>query len=356
MGLSKLQKEITYSKANNIIVLASAAAGKTAVLTERVKWLLEQGVKPEKIVVFTFTNAAAEEMRKRIGDKGKDVFINTVHSYAFNLLLKYGLDVGKVAADERFDDFFKMVKDNPGCVEEVEHLLLDEAQDSNLLQFKFIFDMIKPKHAFIVGDIKQSIYEWSGARPDILFNLLNDPRFEVYHLNENYRNGPTILRFAKKLISGSVFGDEPLIDNSICMNEFEPDQVAEVTYNKENLAFLIKQSGSYGKWFVLARSNTQIDVLMDSLTKMGIPCDTFKRSQITAEEFQTKMAADTVKILTVHAAKGLEADYVYVVGVSKWNQKAEERRIAYVAATRAKKALFWSRDFKKKKQQVSNWE
>ena len=197
-------------------------------------------------------------------------------------------------------------------------ILVDEFQDTNKIQYKLIklLSTIN-KNVFIVGDIKQSIYEWSGARPDILFNLLNDPRFEVYHLNENYRNGPTILRFAKKLISGSVFGDEPLIDNSICMNEFEPDQVAEVTYNKENLAFLIKQSGSYGKWFILARSNTQIDVLMDSLTKMGIPCDTFKRSQITAEEFQTKMAADTVKILTVHAAKGLEADYVYVVGVSK---------------------------------------
>lgn len=355
MELSELQKEIVYSKANNIIVLASAASGKTAVLTERVKWLLDQGKDPSKMVVFTFTNAAAEEMRKRIGEKGKDVFINTVHSYAFNLLLKYGLNVGKVAEEERFDDFFKMVKDNPGCVEEVEYLLLDEAQDSNLLQFKFILDMIKPKHLFIVGDIKQSIYEWSGARPDILFNMLDDVKYTVYDLNENYRNGPTILRFAKKLISGSVFGDEPLIDRSICMNEFEVDQVAEVTYNKNNLVNLITMSGEPGKWFVLARSNSQVDQLVDVLKDAGIPCDTFKRSQITAEEFQQKMAADTVKILTVHASKGLEADYVYVVGVSKWNRKAEERRIAYVAATRAKKALFWAKDFKKKAL-VSNWE
>ena len=356
MKLSELQNEIVYSKAENIIVLASAASGKTAVLTERVKWLLEEGADPSKIVVFTFTNAAAEEMRKRIGEKGKDVFINTIHSYAFNLLLKYGLDVGKVAEEERFDDFFKMVKENLGCIEEVDYLLLDEAQDSNLLQFKFI-DMINPKRRFIVGDVKQSIYEWSGARPDILFNMLDDPSYTVYNLNENYRNGPTILQFAKRLIGGSMFGDEPLIDDSICMNEFEVDQVAEVTYNKDNLVYLIRQSGECGKWFVLARSNAQVDAIMYALTEAGISCDTFKRSQITAEEFQTKMAADTVKILTVHAAKGLEADYVYVVGVSKWNQKAEERRIAYVAATRAKKALFWAKEFNKKRRQyISNWE
>lgn len=356
MKLSELQKKIVYANDENIIVLASAAAGKTAVLTERVKWLLEQGANPSKIVVFTFTNAAAEEMRKRIGEKGKDVFINTIHSYAFNLLLRYGLDVGKVAEEERFDDFFKMVKENPGCIEEIEHLLLDEAQDSNLLQFKFI-DMINPKHSFIVGDVKQCIYEFAAARPDILFNMLSDPKYAVYDLNENYRNGPSILRFAKKLIGGSMFGDEPLIDNSICMNEFEVDQVAEITYNKENLIYLIQQSGTYGKWFLLARSNAQVDQLMQVLSDANIPCDTFKRSQITAEEFQQKMAADTVKILTVHASKGLEADYVYVVGVSKWNQKAEERRIAYVAATRAKKALFWAKEFNKKKRQyISNWE
>ena len=355
MGLSKLQKEIAYSNADNIIVLASAAAGKTAVLTERVKWLLEQGADPNKMVVFTFTNAAAEEMRKRIGEKGKDVFINTIHSYAFNLLIRYGIDAGKAAEEERFDDFFKMVKANPQCIQEIDYLLLDEAQDSNLLQFKFI-DMLNPKHTFIVGDIKQSIYEWSGARPDILFNMLDNPYYTVYSLNENYRNGPTILRFAKKLIGGSMFGDEPLVDNSICMNEFAVDQVAEINYNKENLAFLIRQSGEPGKWFVLARSNSQVDQLMQALTEMGIPCDTFKRSQISAEEFQQKMAADTVKILTVHASKGLEADYVYVVGVSKWNQKAEERRIAYVAATRAKKALFWAKEFKKKPQRAMSWE
>lgn len=354
MGLSKLQKEIAYSREKHIIVLASAAAGKTAVLTERVKWLLEEGADPSKIVVFTFTNAAAEEMRKRIGDKGKDVFINTIHSYAFNLLLKYGLNPGKAAEEERFDDFFKMVQANPGCFEEVEYLLLDEAQDSNLLQFSFV-ELINPKHTFIVGDLKQSIYEWSGAKPTILLGMLNDPKYTVYSLNENYRNGPTILRFAKKLISGSMLGDEMLIDDSICMNEFEPDKVAEISYNKDNLIKLIQMSGTYGGWFVLARNNSQIDQLLVALTESGIPCDTFKRSQITADEFQAKMAADTVKILTVHASKGLEADYVYVVGVSKWNSKAEERRIAYVAATRAKKALFWAKDFKKRPK-MSSWE
>jgi superfamily I DNA/RNA helicase len=355
MNLSNLQEKIAHSTATNIIVMAAAASGKTAVLTERVKWLLDNGADPSKMVVFTFTNAAAEEMRSRIGEKGKDVFINTVHSYAFYLLLKNGIDAGKAASEERFDDFFKMIENNPDCIDEVEYLLLDEAQDSNLLQYKFILEMIKPKNLFIVGDYRQSIYEWNGGRPDILMGLTYRKDFMTYSLNENYRNGPTILSFAKRLIGTSVYEDEPLIDDSICMKEFEADHVAEVPFSKEDLVFRIKKSNAFGDWFVLARSNAQVDQLMEILKDAGIPCDTFKRSQITADEFKTKMNANTVKILTVHASKGLEADNVYVVGVAKWNKKAEERRLAYVAATRARKQLIWAKEFKKRPK-INSWE
>lgn len=356
MKLSKRQEQIVHSTEKNIVVIAAAASGKTRVLTERVKWLLEQGADPNKMVVFTFTNAAAEEMRKRIGEKGKDVFINTIHSYAFNLLLKYGLNPGKAAEEERFDDFFKMIESNPECIEEVEYLLLDEAQDSNLLQYQFIFKMIKPKNFFIVGDYRQSIYEWNGGRPDLLIDLQYKRDFVTYNLNENYRNGPTILNFAKKLINSSMIDDYSLFDDSICMKEFDIDSVAEVTFHSNDIISRICKNNDYGNWFILTRSNGQIEFMMDVLGKAGIPCDTFKRSQITSEEFHTKMNSNTVKILTVHAAKGLEADNVVVVGVSKWDKRPEERRIAYVAATRARKQLIWTKDLKKKQQRLSNWE
>ena len=63
-----------------------------------------------------------------------------------------------------------------------------------------------------------------------------------------------------------------------------------------------------------------------------------------------KMLDNTVKVLTVHSAKGLEADNVVVVGVSGWSKRGEERRIAYVAATRARKQLIWTKEFNKKTQ------
>lgn len=355
MELSSLQEQIIKTEKSKVIVLAAAAAGKTRVLTERVKYLLDQGADPDRIVVFTFTNAAAEEMRKRIGEKGNRCFINTVHSYAYFLLMKNGIDTSTAINEEDFDEFFHLIELNPNVIEPVDYLLLDEAQDSNLLQFQFILKMIKPKNLFFVGDLRQSIYEFNNGRPDILSRLTFEPGYTVYDLNENYRNAPAILRFAKKIIGGSTLGDYELFDDSICMNDEDPGYVTEVEYLPSRVISFIQDDPQYGKWFVLTRSNSQLNNVVAYLTRANIPCDTFKRSRITSEEFQEKMANDTVKVLTVHSAKGLEADNVIVIGVSRWTRNSEERRVAYVAATRARKKLIWMKSAKPKKR-FQSWE
>jgi len=355
MELSNLQKKIVETTEDNVIVLSAAASGKTRVLTERVHYLLENGADPNKIVVFTFTNAAAEEMKKRIGDQGKNCFINTVHSYAYYLLMKNGIDTSSAINEEDFDEFFRLIKQNPYVIEEVDYLLLDEAQDSNKLQFEFILEMIKPKSLFIVGDLRQSIYEFNGAKPEIFLDLIYDSKFTTYNLNENYRNAPAILTFAKRLISGSLLNDYDLYDDSICMNEEVIGSVNEVEYLPSRIISLIEEDPQYGNWFILTRNNEQLDDIIAFLKKANIPCDTFKKSQISSDEFKQKMADNTVKVLTVHAAKGLEADNVMVIGVAKKAIKAEERRVAYVAATRARKKLIWMH-FQKKKKKVRSWE
>lgn len=354
MTLSSLQKKIIQTKQNRVIVLSAAASGKTLVLTERVKYLLDNGADPEKIVVFTFTNAAAEEMRKRIGDQGRGCFINTVHSYAYNLLIKHGIDTSSAIDEEDFDELFNLIAENPQVIEEVDYLLLDEGQDSNILQYEFILKMIKPHSLFIAADVRQSIYEFNGGRPDILLKMVYDPAYTVFNMNENYRNAPNILNFARKLISGSIVGDYELYDDSICMQDELPGYVNEVEYLPSLVIQFIQKEPQYGKWFVLTRTNSELNNVVSYLTRANIPTDTFKRSQITAEEFKEKMSRDSVKVLTVHSAKGLEADNVIVIGVAKWSRKSEERRVAYVAATRARKKLIWMKAAKHKRNQ--SWE
>ena len=64
---TKEQKQAIYEKGENILVAAAAGSGKTAVLVERIiKKVIEEEIDIDKILVVTFTNAAASEMRQRI--------------------------------------------------------------------------------------------------------------------------------------------------------------------------------------------------------------------------------------------------------------------------------------------------
>ena len=66
------------------------------------------------------------------------------------------------------------------------------------------------------------------------------------------------------------------------------------------------------------------------------------------------MKENTVKVLTIHTSKGLEADNVIVIGAKFYN--TEEKCISYVAATRARNLLVWTRTPQKKKYAVNSWE
>ena len=68
---TKEQELAIEKEGTNIIVSAGAGSGKTAVLTERVKRKLLSGVHVNELLVLTFTNAAAKEMKERIRKKIK---------------------------------------------------------------------------------------------------------------------------------------------------------------------------------------------------------------------------------------------------------------------------------------------
>ena len=334
MELSDLQTQILNAPSNRSIVLSAAASGKTRLMTEKVRQLLRAGVNPKEIAVITFTNMAAAELRKRLGEDYKDgLFVGTIHSLANYMLLSGGVKTKKIIENEDFDELFSLLKENPQCVRHMEWVLLDEAQDSSENQFEFLFYTLNPDYFFVCGDLRQSIYRWRGGRPDLLQSMCKDNDVTVFDMNENYRNGYNILKFAKSLISPTG-----LTDTSVSKREVN-GTVTEIPYDSQVILSKIKEDGCFRDWAILTRTNNEINTFATLCNRNNIPYETFKQGDLSKDELNEKMQHNTVKLLTVHSAKGLEWSNVVVIGMRY--SSIEERCICYVAATRARDNLIW---------------
>lgn len=353
MELSKLQKEIVNATEPRIVVVASAAAGKTRVLTERVRKMLRDGVEPKDIAVITFTNLAAQELRERLADDYKDgIYIGTIHSLANYFLLSHGIptDAYLDKNNDKFDLLFEEVKKNPQCVRHIRHILLDEAQDTSPGEYEFIFDMIDPVTFFIAGDYNQSIYSFRGCDPELFKKMMDRSDVTIYNLNENYRNGNNILNFAKRILSESY-----AFDKSVAMRPGGTVWEGEATI--DNLKNWIQRQGEFRDWAVLCTTNDIIDEIRRALEILGIPSVSFRQGEVTKDQLEEMMKSNCVKVLTYWSAKGLEFPNVAAWKPKNWGGN-ETCRVNYVGATRARDILLWMKEphkKKKPKKQKSKW-
>lgn len=102
MKWTKQQEEAIYLHGQNMIVSAGAGSGKTAVLTTRIIEILKKGICAEQLLVLTFTNAAATEMKNRVIQKMRqddllkhrvdevdNAYITTFDSFSLSIVKKY---------------------------------------------------------------------------------------------------------------------------------------------------------------------------------------------------------------------------------------------------------------------------
>lgn len=326
----------------------------TRVLTERIRNLIEvKNVEPKNIVAITFTNFAAEEMKKRLGEIANDMFIGTIHSYANKICLLGKIDTATDINKQNFDKILeKAMRVSLKNYPTVEHLLVDECQDMTPLVFNFV-NKIPTNNIFLCGDTRQTIYTFNGSSDEYMKTLYYSREYKCYNLAENYRNPPNIIDYAEEFLSSNK------------MNEIGPKSIAIKNKNGliEECSFnetidLIQTDKNWGSWFVLTRTNAELDKAVEVLVDNNIPCKAFRKHEYDLDGMDEALRENTVKVMTIHASKGLQRKNVVVIGARRYN--LDERRISYVAATRAESALFWCPTIvkrlagKKKQEKVKN--
>ena len=115
---------VTYSGDKKLCVEAGPGSGKTRVLIEKVKFMINEGINPETLLIITFSKKAAEELQERLATGGisksdvQKMQISTIHSFCIKLLEDNGEVVYDVIEDEKEDMFIGKHLDTLGFVDE----------------------------------------------------------------------------------------------------------------------------------------------------------------------------------------------------------------------------------------------
>ena len=98
-GLNPAQRDAVVNYDSPSLIIAGAGSGKTRVLTSRIAYMIEQGIKPWNILALTFTNKAAESMRERIAqmlpdNRSRYIRMGTFHSVFSRILRENAEKIG----------------------------------------------------------------------------------------------------------------------------------------------------------------------------------------------------------------------------------------------------------------------
>ena len=115
-NLNREQVQAVQTTQGPLLILAGAGSGKTKVLTTRIAYMIQNGVKPWNILAVTFTNKAAKEMKERIGalvgeDAVKSMWVGTFHGIC-GRILRENIDKYNTATGKNLDKNFTIYDDS----------------------------------------------------------------------------------------------------------------------------------------------------------------------------------------------------------------------------------------------------
>lgn len=288
MELTETQKEIVDT-AGNLIVRASAGTGKTHTMVSKIAKEIEENKDHRVIAAITFTIKAALEIKKRLSVDTTGHFIGTNNSFAIEEVIK--LFMKDAYGDQfycemttdyslKFDDYEEGLayilenctlgsyKDNNKNFifelalkilkkSEVARLYLqakyfkiyvDEYQDCDTAMNEFFMYLTDSLNIdlFIVGDDKQSLYTWRGARPEAFKNILTKSNFKSIFMGDNFRSNKQIQNYSNLLFEETfkLYDEQTSLENIILLNCTEQDWIQKIKsfWDKDKSSALLRFS------------------------------------------------------------------------------------------------------------------
>jgi len=245
--------------------------------------LIEHKYNPDKSDTFQFHISTAKNNLV----SGEDIIIEGEDSIVFRDIFtayqKRLINHNQVDFDDLIQLPFKLMRDFPEVKEKitkkVEHLLVDEYQDTNIAQYEIVKQLASHHNNItIVGDDDQSIYAWRGANYQNLFNFEKDfAGTKLVILSQNYRSTNNILQVANSVIKNNSQRKEKQLwsergnGKEVNYTEYE-DELSEAlgVANSINV-WKFRKNLNYSDFAILFRTNFQARSFEDALREKSIP-------------------------------------------------------------------------------------
>ncbi|MCD3194637.1 AAA family ATPase [Clostridium botulinum C] len=209
--------------------------------------------------------------------------------------------------------------------DEIKHVVIDEAQDYSLLQFRVIKELTNCSGYTIVGDKNQRLIPFIGEVPMDNMDKVFD-NIKEFKLNKSYRSTKEIMEYANKYLIGDRI--VPIVRSGKNVVEKEFNNHKEVVKEIDNTIHNLRKEG-FDSIAIVCKNLKQAKVI-DSLMNKATNVKILDRENIVYNKGEV--------IIPSYFAKGLEFDAVIMV-TNDYTQGLEDKMM-YVMATRALHELY----------------
>lgn len=362
MDLQQEQIARTLGEGHRVIH-GPAGSGKTMILILRAQQLAAAARPEQPVLVLCYNRSLAERIAFVLRERGvseQAVVVRTFHAWCHDMVRSYQLDVG---AELRGEAYFEALAATvsrsveTGLVPGGQYsaLLIDEAHDFEDAWLRMATQLVSPatQSLLVLYDDAQSIYRKSRRSSSFakLGIQARGRRTSVMRLN--YRNTAEILALALRCAQGLLDERAGVDDDAVrCIPPVSVGRrgpmprLIEVASDAEEAAAAASQIEAaladglaLGDMAVLARTKAQLNLVARELHRRGIALQSMAGSDFRHFDW----AAPTVKLITLHSAKGLEFPWVAIVGLHRMPTREESldeaARLLYVGMTRATERL-----------------